>query len=203
MHPDKIIENQILDEIKQKRPCAATFEDLINGFKKKLDDFNPTDNCFEIEKYFGEGMGKAGAVRKMLADGKINPEWLKDKNNDEVEIKNDFKGLYVFIHDKTPIYVGISKGVIGRILQHTKGHSHYSASLAYQIGKIRYNASNPEAYTGGRKDFDFRTQVAPVKEFLMKQKIAFLPINNNEELYLFEIYVAMELKTWLNNFETH
>ena len=37
----------------------------------------------------------------------------------------------------------------------------------------------------------------------MNQKIAFLPIEDDEELYLFEIYLSMKLNTALNNFKTH
>ncbi len=203
MHPNKNKENQILDTIKQKRICSATFEDLIKGFDKKLADFNPIVNCFEIEKYFGAGNGPSTTIKKLLCDRKIEPTWLREYMTKKGKTKNDFKGIYVFIHDKTPIYVGISKGVIGRILQHTKGHSHNTSTLAYNIGLIRYNIINRVEYSGGRKELNFETEVAPVKEFLMKQKIAFLPINNNEELYLFEIYVAMKLQTWLNKFETH
>jgi hypothetical protein len=75
--------------------------------------------------------------------------------------------------------------------------------LAYNIGLIRHQILNGEEYTGRRKEFDFNNNVTPAKDFLFKQKIAFLPIENSEELYLFEIFCAMKLGCWLNKFETH
>jgi len=204
MKTDKKVENTILDIIKQKRHFKQTFEELIKGFDKKLSEFNPVANCFDFETYFGAGIGQAGAIKKLLSDNKIKPEWLREYHTKKNENKKcDFKGLYVFVHKDTPIYTGISKGVIGRIFQHTKGHNHNTSTLAYNIGLIRYEIINGKKYLGARKDLNFVAEVAPVKEFLMKQKIAFLPIYDNEELYLFEIYTAMKLNIWLNKFETY
>ena len=203
MKSDIKVEKKILEIIIQKRQFSQTFDQLVKGFDKKLSQFNPVVNCFDIETYFGAGIGKAGATKKLLTDKKIKPEWLRDYHTKKENKKNDFKGLYVFVHNDIPIYVGISKGVIGRIFQHTKGHNHNTSTLAYNIGLIRYEIANGKKYLGDRKDLNFKTEVAPVKEFLMKQKIAFLPIDDNEELYLFEIYTAIKLQTWLNKFETH
>ena len=50
---------------------------------------------------------------------------------------------------------------------------------------------------------NLESDVEPAKIFLLRQKIAFLPINNDEELCLFEIYCSMKLGTWFNDFETH
>lgn len=203
MHPDRQVENKILKIIKQQRKFNRTFEEIIKGFDKKLSDFKPLDNCFDIETYFGSGIGQAGATKKLLADKRIQSDWLRDYHTKKENKKNDFKGLYVFFHKDTPFYVGISKGVIARIFQHTKGHSHNTSTLAYNIGLVRYEIINGKPYLGDRKDLNFATEVAPVKEFLMKQKIALIKIDDNEELYLFELYVSMKLQTWLNKFETH
>lgn len=94
---------------------------------------------------------------------------IHNKKGGKGETKKDFQGIYVFVHDRTPFYIGISKGVIGRIIQHTKGHSHHTSTLAYNIGLIRYEIEKGHKYIGGRKEFDFKADVAPAKEFLLKQ----------------------------------
>lgn len=141
--------------------------------------------------------------KKLLLDGKVKSEWCRDYLTKNGNTKNDFKGLYVFVHEDSAIYAGISKGVIGRIFQHTKGRSHNTSTLAFNIGLIRHEIITGKKYTGGRKDFNFVADVEPAKEFLMKQKIAFLNIDDTQELYLFEVYVAMKLQIWLNKFDTH
>lgn len=193
---DEQLERKILEEIKVERTFPFTFEELVDGFEEKFAKFNPIVNCFNIADYFSEGIGLSTAKKKLLVHKKIENNWLNEK-------ENDFSGLYIFLNDKTPFYVGISKGVIRRILQHTKGHNHNTSTLAYNIGLIRYELTKGKKYIGKREDLNFKTEVEPVKKFLLKQKIAFLPINNPEELALFEIYCSMKLKTALNKFETH
>jgi hypothetical protein len=193
-------EQEIIKQITEPRKISKTFKNIVEGFESKFDSFNPVGNCFEINCYFGEKLGKTTAKEMLINDKKIKKEWLKGTS--------DFMGIYVFVHEsplheRFPFYVGISQGVIGRIIQHTKGHSHNTASLAYKIGLIRYKLLNGKEYNGNRKDFNFETEVEPVKDFLLRQRIALFPINNPVELYLFETYCSMRLNTYLNNFETH
>lgn len=178
-----------------------TFSDLIAEFEAKFLAFNPIENCFEIEQYFAKG--KADAKKKLIADGVLNKEWLRNYETRNGKVKNDFQGLYVFLNHETPFYVGISKGVIGRIDQHLKGRSHHTSTLAYNIGIIRHELMTGTKYSGTRRAFDFTTCVEPAKEFLRKRKLAWLPIENAEELYLFEIFCSMKFQCWLNRFETH
>lgn len=128
---------------------------------------------------------------------------MRDYKTKKGKVKKDFKGLYVFLNGDIPFYVGISKGVIGRIQQHLKGHSHNQSTLAYNIGLVRYQLMKGETYSGGRKHFDFKADVSPAKEFLLGQSLALLPMESDEEMYLFEIYCAMSLQCYLNKFETH
>ena len=197
------LEEKILEIIKVKRTFPLTFQELTDGFEEKFSKFNPTVNCFEISDYFSEGIGQVEARKKLLADKKIESDWLREYETKKGNIKVDFSGLYVFLNDKTPFYVGISKGVIGRILQHTKGHNCNTSTLAYNIGLIRYKLITGKEYLGTREKLNFKTEVEPVKKFLVKQKIAFLHIDNPEELALFEIFCSMKLRTMLNTFETH
>ena len=197
------IENKIISAICQKRQNPKTFKEIIDGFNQKLIDFNPIENCFEIEKYFGEGKGLSTSQELLEKDYKISTDWLRNYKTKKGNVKTDFKGLYVFVHEKTPFYVGISKGVIGRLNQHVKGRNHNTSTLAFNIGRIRYKLINGVEFTGERKDLNYDSEVEPVKQFLLKQKVAFLNIDNDDELALFEIYCSMQLRTWLNSFETH
>lgn len=197
------LEKNLLETITKKQVYKASFAEIVSGFEIKLENFNPVKNCFEIEKYFGGKGGIVTARKKLIDDGIIDKSCLREYQTKAGKVKLDFKGLYVYLHEETPIYVGISKGIIGRTLQHLKGHSHNTSTLAFNIGLIRYEIQNGEKYIGHRKKFDFKVDVTPAKQFLLKQKIAFLPIANDEEMYLFEIYCAMNLQCWLNKFETH
>lgn len=200
---DLEIEKKILNIITEKRKISNTFSEIVNGFDLKFANFNLTKNCFEIAGYFNEGSGQVSATNRLLADGRIHREWLREYKTKSGKIKKDFKGLYVFLHDQTPFYIGISKGVIGRVLQHIKGHNHNTSSLAYKIGLKRFELLTGKKHEGSRKELNFKTEVEPVKGFLSRQNIAWINIDNDEELFLFEIYCSMKFRTLLNDFETH
>jgi len=187
--------DEIADEILKEKRIEKTFEDMVNGFEEKLEDNNFLDNSIEIKTYFGKGMGVASARTKLLKNKIIMKDWL--------DYTGDFKGLYIFLHNNKPFYFGISQGVIGRIIQHIKGKTHNQATLAFNMGLMFYKLLNNNDYKGRREDFDFEKYVNPMKEFLLKQKIAFININDDDELALFEIYCSIKYKTILNSFETH
>lgn len=196
-------EKNLLDTITKKQIYKASFTEIVSNFEKKLKEFNPIENCFEMEKYFGVKGGIVTIRKKLIDDGIINKNWLLEYKTKGGKTKLDFKGLYIYIYDDVPFYVGISKGVIGRTLQHLRGHSHNTSTLAFNIGLLGYEIRNGKKYIGNRKQFDFKSDVTPAKQFLLKQKIAFLPIPSDEEMYLFEIYCAMNLQCCLNKFATH
>lgn len=197
------LEDTLLQTLLKKQDYSKTFSKIVESFEKKLKEFDPVKNSFPIEQYFSNGNGKAAILKKLLTKNILRDEDITTCETKSGKNKVDVKGLYIFIYDKTPFYVGISRGIINRILQHLRGKSHNTSTLAYNIGLIKYEIDKGEKYIGTRSKFDFNFNVVPAKEFLLKQKIAFLPIKNTEELYLFEIYCAMELKCWLNKFETH
>jgi len=178
----KISKEKIIKEIFQKRKSEKKFENVIKNFK----DFNPQDNNFLVQDYFGANYGKVKARKKLFADNLI----IEDK---------DFKGLYVFLHNNKPFYVGISKAVIERIRQHVKGSSLASSTLAYKIGKNikKSKVTRKEFFQSNKKNIDF------IKKFLLEQRVAFIKIDDDDELALYEIYCAMKYKTSLNTFETH
>tara|TARA_R110000868_G_scaffold107058_2_gene293047 strand:+ start:1273 stop:1878 length:606 start_codon:yes stop_codon:yes gene_type:complete len=196
-------DKKIIKIITEKRTISKSFSKIINEFDDKFSNFNLINNCFDLADYFHEGSGQVTATKKLIEDGRIQKNWLRKYKTKSGKTKTDFKGLYVFLIDKTPFYVGISKGVIGRVIQHIKGHNHNTSSLAYKIGLKRFELLSGNKYKGSRKELNFKTEVEPVKDFLSRQKIAWLNIDNDEELFLFEVYCSMKLRTILNDFETH
>lgn len=197
------IEHAVIKIITKKKYYTKSFNHITNNFENKLNGFNPVNNCFDIKKYFGRGIGDKTTKELLIKDDVIKREWLNKYKTKYGNIKSDIKGLYIFVHKNVPFYVGISKCLIRRISQHVKGKTHNTSTLAFNIGLLKYKIDNNKSFNGKRDDFNFVSEVEPVKEFLLKQSIAILPINNDEELALFEIYCAMELGTALNTFETH
>ena len=116
--------------------------------------------------------------------------------------KTDFQGCYVLIDDNGPSYVGISRGVVQRIIQQVKGKTHFDASFAYR--RAAYNYEHAMSRGKAMKDDDFKQYFAEAKKYIASMSVAFIEIMNELELYLFEVYCSMELNTsqW-NTFKTH
>lgn len=114
----------------------------------------------------------------------------------------DFPGCYVFIDGEKPIYVDISRGVMKRLIQHLNSKSHYSAGLVYRMASEHY--PNEMKREQAMKDEQFKTVFFSAQESLRQMKIAFVEIDNDLELYTFEVFVSMKLdtNTW-NTFRTH
>jgi hypothetical protein len=114
----------------------------------------------------------------------------------------DFSGCYVLLRDGKPFYVGISRGVIGRLRQHSTGSTEFNATLAYRMA----NEKSPHEMTrsDAMKDPTFRAAFDEAQTLLRGCTVAFIEIPNPLELYLFEAYCAMALDTseW-NTFRTH
>ena len=114
----------------------------------------------------------------------------------------DLKGCYVLLHKKKPIYVGISRSVLQRVMQHVRGKTHFDASLAYRMTADKCPSKSHRS--AAMSDPQFRKEFERVKKHLSTHYIAFIEIDNDLELYLFEAFCALELKTskW-NTFRTH
>lgn len=112
-------------------------------------------------------------------------------------LDRDPKACYVLLDDGKPIYVGISGRVIERLREHVLRAHHLSATLAYRIARAEY----PHRRTGNQamEDQVFLDRFAERREYLKTLNVAFVKIDNDVELYLFEVYCAMELSTGLDN----
>jgi hypothetical protein len=114
---------------------------------------------------------------------------------------SDFSGCYVLARGK-PFYVGISRGVVGRLRQHGTGKTHSDASLAYLMACDK--APHKLTRSAAMKDTNFQKEFHKAQRLLNHSSVAFIEIVNDLELYLFEAYCAIELNTnkW-NTFRTH
>lgn len=114
----------------------------------------------------------------------------------------DFPGCYVFVDQTKPVYVGISRGVVKRLVQHLNFESHYAASLVYRMASEDY--PHEMKRDQAMKDDQFRSVFLTAQGRLRETSVAFIEINNDLELYLFEVLAAMHLDTdtW-NTFRTH
>lgn len=114
----------------------------------------------------------------------------------------DFSGCYVFLDGTKPIYVGISRKVIKRLIQHLNFNSHYSASLVYRLACAdhEHDMKRDEAM----KHEKFLAAFIAAQTRLRTMNVACVEIDNPLELYVLEVYAAMKLDTHpLNTFRTH
>jgi hypothetical protein len=121
----------------------------------------------------------------------------------QLQIPGDFAGCYIFLDEVVrAIYVGISRRVLARLRQHLCGKTHFDASLAYGMaeGRMPTKLRRKEAM----QDRSFKKVFDERQERLRRLQVAFIEIENDLELNLFEAFCAMEFDTseW-NVFRTH
>jgi predicted GIY-YIG superfamily endonuclease len=106
--------------------------------------------------------------------------------------------LYVFLEDNIPVYIGISRNVSNRLKQHIYGGDHNQSSLVYMVAIEKH----PEFADIKRKELN-KKYLEEAQEHLKHLSFAFIPIECDTELYLFEVYCARKWKTKWNTFRTH
>jgi predicted GIY-YIG superfamily endonuclease len=183
-------DQEIRQAFKGKADIKYSVDKMKGQFSKELQAFNPTANPIPLKDYFGAGIGEVGSLERML-DQKIINE------------KKDIRGLYVFLHDGNPFYAGITRNLPSRIQQHVKGHNAVTATLAHRIAKKLYEEKTGKAIEKAFEGNDFKQYVGPVKKALLEEKLSFVPIHNDIEMALYEIYFATKYKTLHNEFRTH
>jgi predicted GIY-YIG superfamily endonuclease len=114
----------------------------------------------------------------------------------------DFSGCYVLVEKGQPFYVGISRKVVSRLTQHVKGKTHSDASLAYAMACHCCEHSMRRAKA--MADKVFLAAFEQERTRIRNMDVAVIEIDNPVELYLFEVYAALELRTATHNtFRTH
>lgn len=97
-----------------------------------------------------------------------------------VERFADFPGCYVFLDAGKPVYIGISRSVVKRLVQHLNFDSHYSASLVYRMASEEY--PHEMKRDQAMKDDQFRAVFFAVQSRLREMTVAFIEIDNDLEL---------------------
>ena len=189
MSIDNITPQAISGLVGGERKGDVDYDELQDKFAHDIQQLG-LDRSLPISELVGQGKGPAFAKKHLTASG--HSDWFTDGDR-------DFMGIYVWYHQEEAFYVGISRGVLKRLKQHVNGRSHFSASMAYKIARTLC-----DTYEGGREAFDPDCKkIGLVQAWLLKQRVALLPIPNPDHLALFEIYCSMKMQAVLNTFETH
>jgi len=169
----------------------------------------PIDNCVHTFEELAASVLpshfkrlEAAIQSPIAADNLIGFKSVTKKLLSRLNRTTDFPGCYVFIDGEKPLYVGISRGVINRLIQHLNYNTHYSANLAYRMAFEDY--PHELKRDQAMKDEQFKAVFFSAQERLRQMKIAFVGIDNDLELYAFEVFASMKLDTdtW-NTFRTH
>jgi hypothetical protein len=118
------------------------------------------------------------------------------------------KGIYILYENDLPIYVGRSNRMRQRISEHGRNSSdHYSASFAFNLAKkeaerqeVNINKTRKEL----QGDEKFKKIFDDSKARVARMKIRAVGIDDPIIQHLFEVYVALSMKTTeYNDFDTH
>ena len=165
--------------------CTYTFEELSRTVLPRLFD--------ELRR---------SMASPLSASTFVGPKSTTKELLSRVSRTTDFPGCYVFLDGEDPVYVGISRSVLKRLVQHLNFDSHYSASLVYRMATEDY--PHEMKRDQAMRDEQFREIFFSAQDRLRNMNVAYVEINNDLELYVFEVFAAMKLDTdtW-NTFRTH
>jgi hypothetical protein len=167
------------------------------------------DNCQHTFEELARSVlpGHMKRLERALTDSRPASMFAQDRNGPatvarQIGLPGDFSGCYVLVDGDRPVYVGISRKVLSRLRQHLRGQTHFDASFAYAIAQRRQPTPGSRDVAMGTPKF--REAFDGARQYLASLSIAFIEIDNPLELYVFEAYAAMSLRTheW-NTFRTH
>ena len=110
-----------------------------------------------------------------------------------LKLAGDFPGSYLLIDAGKPFYVGIARRVIARLMQHARGDTANSSTLAYKMASAR-SPHNMDRHVAMMDD-DFIVSFKAARDHICKMDVAFIEIACPVELYAFELACAMEFDT--------
>lgn len=187
----------------------SEFENLCAKIKNEIPLIS-----YDIFKENGtdlEGVGPATMIKKL---GKNNIKiYNYDKSDFEI-IEEDFAGFYMFYKDNKPEYCGISRNVLKRLSDHTKGEKQ-SATFAHRLlmSDSLENDKKLSNKTEKEKLGDYKQEVLSYQFKLIKFYSPCLDTPNRytmstehkEEvlMYLFEVFASVYFRTKHNSFRTH
>lgn len=164
--------------------CPHTFAELANEIlPRRMEELHRAiESPMPLAQFAESGVGPKTILRGMSKTA-------------------DFSACYVLIND-APFYVGISRKLIQRLRDHVRGTDHGTATLAHTMAVRESGYRGPRSAAG--EDAAYAEAFKRAKDRLTKGKVAFVEIESPVELYLLEVYAAMQLDTseW-NSFATH
>lgn len=117
------------------------------------------------------------------------------------------KGIYVFYENSKPIYVGRSRNLRARTLNHSRpSSSHFSASFAFLLARQKTDCLRSKDSRSRKqleKDPKFLAVFKEQKERIARMKIKAVEIEDPNTQAIFEIYCSEKLHTPHNDFDTH
>ena len=121
-------------------------------------------------------------------------------------------GIYVFYENDTPLYVGRSRNLRSRIMQHSRQSSgHTSATFAFLMAldkakEMQIDCSN-RTRAALQEAPDFKPIYDATKAKVNQMAVKVIEVTDPIEQSVFEVYVALRLRTirpyGYNDFETH
>jgi len=180
------------------------------GYIKKLiyrvnsieEDIHNGQLCIPFTNLFNLKNGKVRPDRTLLEDtyGPFNSKSTTSRKNN-----NEYEGLYIFLEERTPVYTGISRGVVLRLRNHGWGNRTNLATLAYLMANTEQDIKSKQFNANSKNIQDYYVQ--KVRGF----NVYIYPyvgenIDGKDEYYsiqLLEVMVALRLKTRWNTFKTH
>ena len=116
-------------------------------------------------------------------------------------------GVYCFYENGDPLYVGRSRKIRKRVLQHRRRSSgHNAAQFAFNIARKKFEKNHPCEKLSREElsnNEEFANLFAAAKTRVRKMSVRFVKIKNPIEQTIFEVYAHMKLETPFNDFETH
>ncbi len=119
------------------------------------------------------------------------------------------KGIYVFVENNCPIYVGRSNNIRNRFDQHCRNSSDSnSAPFAFNLAKEKYENKFGSTKGTSRKALSIIPAFSELfdneKKRVSKMKIRMKEIDDPVVQTIFEVYTALKLNTTkYNDFDTH
>ena len=118
----------------------------------------------------------------------------------------DFPGVYLFSEGESHLYVGRSRKVKKRILQHSQ-QSSTEAHFAFRLARDEVGIRKPTyKKEGSRKELlkhaPFRAAFEQEKKRIAKMAIRYVRVDDSMTQALLEIYTSTVLDAWYNEFKT-
>jgi hypothetical protein len=177
-----------------------TDENLYSKLKTVATELkeNINSKSIPVSKLISEGRPE---FRKLMETKGFLPNLIGDK-----KLPNEFQGLYVFSDNERPIYIGMSRAIMRRILGHIKVDNKNYASLAYLMAKKQYAETHDgdENIPMGEIKGLIKRKQEDIKKFSFTVKlIGEETPSQHAFMHMAENFCANYFKAHWNSFKTH